>query len=179
MKSQLLDKIAIFLLKDGFTVKTLTRNCFDLLARKKDIIILIKALEDANAVMEEHVNEMMRLSNYLKAVPLIVAEKASDKLEDNVLYSRFGLYVLNHATFVNCIHHKFPFLKRTQAGLSATIDNLKLKEQREDMGLSLAAVSKKIGVSSRMIAKYEGGASEITLAKAQKLYSLFGHRVFH
>lgn len=179
MKSDLIDKIAIFLLKEGFTVKTLTRSCFDLLARKKDRIMLIKALEDANSVMQNYVDEMNRVSDYIGAVPLIIAEKAGDPLQENVLYSRFGMFTLNFHTFQNCIHNKFPFIKRTQAGLTASILGEKLRKVREEMGFSLNMLSKKVGVSSRMISKYEDGSAEITFAKAQKLHDVFGNKVFH
>src|SRR3989344_756026 len=104
MKTEIIDKLAVFLLKDGFTVKTLTRTCFDLLARKQDRILLIKVLEDANAVSKEYTDEMNMVSSYVGAVPVIIAEKAGNKLEDNVLYTRFNLYTLNFTTFVNSIN---------------------------------------------------------------------------
>ena len=103
MKNKLIDKLGIFLLKEGFTIKSLITTCFDLLARKQDNILLIKVLEDANAVSKEHVDEMNQVSSYIGAVPIIMAEKAGNKLEDNVLYTRFNLYTLNLATFINSI----------------------------------------------------------------------------
>ena len=106
MKSNIIDKLGMFLLKDGFTVKSLTRTCFDLLARKQDRILLIKVLEDANAVSKEYTDEMNMVSSYVGAVPVIIAEKAGNKLEDNVLYTRFNLYTLNFTTFVNSIKNK-------------------------------------------------------------------------
>jgi len=178
MKSNLLESLAIFLLKDGFTVKTLTRSCFDLLARKKDLIILIKALEDANAVMESHVQEMDKVSSYMAATPLIVAEKAGSLLENNVIYSRFGMTTLNVTTFINCVRSKYPLVRRTQAGLTISISGNRLKEKREAFGYSLNALSKKVGVTSRMIAKYETGNAEITIQKAKKLHDIFGTQVF-
>src|SRR3989344_1408478 len=179
MKSNLIDKLGIFLLKDGFTVKALSRNCFDLLARKQDKILLIKVLEDANAVSKEYSYEMNMVASYIGAVPVIIAEKAGNELEDNVLYTRFDLYTLNFATFVNSIRNKFPFVKRTQAGFTASIAGNKLRKKREEMGYSLNYLSKKVGVTSRMIDKYEKGDSEITINKAMKIYDIFGHQVFN
>jgi len=178
MKSNLIDRLGMFLLKDGFTVKSLTRNCFDLLARKQDKILLIKVLEDANAVSKEYSYEMNMVASYIGAVPVIIAEKAGNKLEDNVLYTRFDLYTLNFATFVNSIRNKFPFVKRTQAGFTASIAGNKLRKKREEMGYSLNYLSKKVGVTSRMIDKYEKGDSEITINKAMKIYDIFGNEVF-
>jgi len=179
MKSSLMDKLGIFLLKDGFTVKSLTRTCFDLLARKQDKILLIKVLEDANAVNKVHVNEMNVVSSYVGAVPIIIAEKAGDKLDDNILYTRFHLYTLNFITFVNSIKNKFPFVKRTQAGFTVSIAGNKLRKKREEKGYSLNYLSKRVGVTSRMIDKYEKGDSEITINKALKIYDIFGHKVFN
>ena len=178
MKSSLIDKLGMFLLKDGFTIKSLTRSCFDLLARKQDKILLIKVLEDANAVSKEYSDEMNMVSSYIGAVPIIIAEKAGNKLENNVVYTRFDLYTLNFNTFVNSIRNKFPFVKRTQAGFTASIAGNKLRKKREEMGYSLNYLSKKVGVTSRMIDKYEKGDSEITINKAMKIYDIFGNEVF-
>jgi putative transcriptional regulator len=179
MKSDLIDKIGIFLLKEGFTLKSLTRSCFDLFARKQEKILLIKALEDANSVTKQYVNEMNIVAGYISAVPLIVAESAGNKLEDNVLYTRFDLCTLNFVTFVNSMKNKFPFIKRSQAGLTVSIAGKRLKEKREEMGFSLNALSKKVGVTSRMITKYENGDSEVTVNNAMKIYDIFGEQVFH
>ena len=179
MKNKLIDKLGIFLLKDGFTVKSLTRTCFDLLARKQDKILLIKVLEDANAVSKEYTSAMNTISSYIGAVPVIIAEKAGNKLEDNILYTRFDLYTLNFNTFVNSIKNKFPFVKRTQAGFTVSIAGNKLRKKREEKGYSLNYLSKKVGVTSRMIDKYEKGNSEITINNAMKLYDIFGHQVFN
>ncbi len=179
MKSGIIDKLAVFLLKDGFTVKTLTRTCFDLLARKQDRILLIKVLEDANSVSKEYTDAMSMVSSYIGAVPVIVAEKAGDKLEDNVLYTRFDLYSLNFNTFVNSIRNKFPFVRRTQAGFTVSVAGEKLRKKREEKGYSLNYLSKKVGVTSRMMDKYEKNNSEITMSKAKKIYGIFGHQVFN
>ena len=178
MKSKLIDKLGMFLLKDGFTIKSLTRSCFDLLARKQDKILLIKVLEDANAVSKEYSHEMNMVSSYIGAVPIIIAEKAGNKLENNVVYTRFDLYTLNFDTFVNSIRNKFPFVKRTQAGFTASIAGNKLRKKREERGYSLNYLSKKVGVTSRMIDRYEKGDSEITINKAMKIYDIFGNEVF-
>ena len=179
MKQNLLDKINIFLLKRGFTIKNLTRTCFDILARRNEQILLVKVLEDANSITREYAEEMISVASYINASPLIIAEKAGDKLEGNVVYARFDIYTLNSDTFYNCINNKFPFIKRSQAGLTASIVGEKLKEKREELGYSLNALSKKIGVTSRMMTKYENENSEITINKARKLYDIFGHQVFN
>ena len=178
MKQTLLDKLNIFLLKKGYVIKNLTRTCFDILARRNGQILLVKVLEDANSISKEYTDEMLSVAAYIGASSIIVADKAGDKLEENIVYTRFGIYTLNFNTFVNCVNNRFPFIKRSQAGLTASISGKKLKERREELGYSLNALSKKVGVTSRMMMKYENENSEITINKARKLYGIFGHQVF-
>ncbi|MAG91888.1 hypothetical protein CMO83_04390 [Candidatus Woesearchaeota archaeon] len=179
MKQTILDKINIFLLKKGFIIKNLTRTCFDILARRSDQILLIKVLEDANSISREYTDEMNSVASYINASPLIIAEKAQNKLEDNIVYSRFNIYTLNFSTLLNCVNNKFPFIRRSHAGLTASVVGKKLKEKREELGYSLNSLSRKIGVTSRMIMKYENENSEVTVNRAKKLYDLFGHQVFN
>ena len=178
MKPALLEKASIFLLKQGYTIKNLTRTCFDLLARKNENILLIKVLEDANSVTREYSDDMGAVATYINASPLIIAEKAGGMLEDNVVYTRFDMYTLNLSTFINCINTKYPFIKRTQAGLTASVIGKKLKQKREELGYSLASLSKKIGVTRRMIVKYENENSEVTINRAMKIYDILGKNVF-
>ena len=179
MKETILDKVAIFLLKKGFIVKNLTRTCFDILARRGMQILLIKILEDANSITRQYTDEMNSITSYINAAPIIVAEKAGGELDDNIVYSRFDIYTLNYNTFVNAINHKMPFIRRSQAGLTASVVGEKLKEKRERLGYSLNALSRKLGVTSRMIMKYENENSEVTINRAMKIYDLFGHQVFN
>lgn len=178
MKQSLLENISIYLLRKGFTLKSLTRTAFDILARKDSVILLIKILEDANAVSEDYVGEMKRISSYIGGSPLIVSEKAGDRLQDNIVYSRFGVYTLNFNTLKNSIENKFPFVKRDHSGIKAQVIGKRLREIREREGTSLNDIARKVGVSKRMIQKYESGESEVTVNKALRLYKIFGHSVF-
>lgn len=178
MQSRIIEETAVFLLKEGFTVKNLNRKCFDILARKYSQILLIKVLSDANAVTQEYSNEMKKLASFIGATPLIIAEKAGEKIVDNVVYSRLGIYTLNQATLRNALRNKLPFVRRNKAGLTADIDGEILRKIREEQDISLGEMSSKIGVSRKMIQRYENGC-EITLAKAMKMYDLFGHKIFN
>ena len=119
MKKTLLDEIGIFLLREGYTIKNLTRTCFDLLARKNENILLIKVLEDANSITREYSDGMRAISSYINASPLIISEKAGDMLENNVIYTRFDIYTLNFKTFLNCINTELAisrYLPQSQLG---------------------------------------------------------------
>ena len=174
---KLAERVGIFLLNKGFTIKSLTRCCFDMIARKGSRILLVKVLADANAISDEYAEQMKNLSNYIEASPFIVAERAGSELEENVVYSRHGVYTLSFHTFRNSIENKLPYIISSKAGLTANISGERLKSVIEESGFSLSDLSKKIGVSRRMISNYEKG-SQITIQKAEKLYDMFGHSVF-
>lgn len=177
MKQNLLEETSLTLLREGFTVKNL-KGCFDLLARKEEKIMLIKAVADANSLNQESVEEMKKVSSCIDATPLILTEKSGNKLENNVVYSRLGVFTINLTTFQNALRQKLPFVKSGRAGLTASLDGKKLRKRREEEGMSLKDLSRKIGVSKRMITDYENYNSEIMLKNAWKLYGLFGTEVF-
>ena len=177
-KQTLLDRTCINLLRSGFTIKRVSRGCFDIAARKAGQVLLVKILEDANSISNEFADSMQKISGYLSATPMIVAEKAGALLEDNVVYSRFGVSTLNSVTFKNALEQNLPFVKSTQAGLVAKIDGRKLKQMREQEGVSLSGIARKIGVSARMFSKYENESGEITINRAMKLYDSLGSGVF-
>ncbi|MFC1768952.1 helix-turn-helix domain-containing protein [Nanoarchaeota archaeon] len=178
MKRSLIEELSITLLKKGFVVKNLGRGCFDIFSRKGDIILLLKVLEDANSINEEYANEIKKIASYIHAVPLLITEKAGVLLEDNIVYSRYGIFTLNISTFNFALENNLPFVKKSNAGVTATIIGNKIKEKREEMGLSLNALSKKIGVSGRMVSDYEKGLKEVTISKAFRIYDVFGGSVF-
>ncbi len=178
MKATLLDSVGVLLLKHGFTVKSLTRGCFDLVARKDAIILLIKILEDANSISSEYAESMIKLSSYIDASPLIVAKKAGNILEDGIVYSRFGVYTLSPETFSSTLDNKFPFILSNNAGLTAAVIGERLRKKREEAGYSLGEVSRKVGVSKRMITKYESGVADVSVNRAYSLQRIFGRNIF-
>jgi len=169
MKNKLLEQVGVFLLMKGFTVKTLTRTCFDIVARRQSQILLIKVLEDANAISREFADEMKRIASYIDACPLIISVKAVGKLQDNVVYSRFGVHTLNLCTMKNSVENRLPFVLRSKAGMTALVLGDKLRRIREKQNFSLKELSKKIGVSRNMIQRYEQGVSKISLNRAGKI----------
>jgi len=173
MNQKPLEKVELFLLKKGFIVKSLTRSSFDILARKEGVILLVKVLEDANSINREYSEEMTSIASCI-----IVADKAGARLQDNVVYVRFGMWTINPITFFNCINSKMPFIMSNQAGLTASLDSAKLKDKREELGHSINSVSKMVGVSGRMIFNYESRDSEVTVNTALKIHRIFGDNVF-
>ena len=177
MKNKIIDEASVFLLRKGFLVKALN-YCFDILARKGSEILLIKVLEDANALNKEYINEMENISGFINAKPIIIAEKSGEKLEDNVVYSRFNVNTLNFFTFKNAMNDKALFVRSKRAGLTVEIDTSQLKNILNEEEISMNSLAKRIGVSVQMIKRYETGKAEVSIDKAAKFYDVFGSKVF-
>lgn len=173
-----MEEAGICLLKEGFTLKSLVGTCFDIIGRKKDIVLLVKALHDANSITEENAREMAHVASYLGAAPLIIAEKAQHDLLDNVVYQRFGITALTLTTVKGCLRSHLPFLKSTHAGLTADIRGGRLRQAREQEGLSLQELGQKLGVSKKMVQRYESGRAGISITKAMKLHHALGPEIF-
>ncbi len=178
-KSTILEELAFFLLKRGFAVKQLTRS-FDILASKDKKILLIKVLKDGNSITKENALQLLNVSSILNAYPLLIASNRgiNTKLEDGVFYNRFSLPMINFETFKFLIDNKPIFFRSTKAGIIAVIDGKVLKDKREELNLSLNDVSRKVGVSRKMVYKYEKESSQVTPNRAFRLYHLFGPGIF-
>lgn len=175
MKPDLIEGLSQLLLKNKFLVGLLGPNShLDIIARNKDKAILIKVLGDANSIRKESADDIGKIASYVNSTPIIIAEKAGLPLEDNIVYARFGIYTVNLKTFENFINNNRIFIKSTKAGLTASLSVTKLKNRLDKGNISMRTLSKKIGVSARMVWKYENDDSEITLQKALKIYELFG-----
>ncbi|MBI2550344.1 helix-turn-helix domain-containing protein [Candidatus Woesearchaeota archaeon] len=179
MKRSLMDEVGVLLLRQGYTIKSLTGASFDIVARKDTQVLLIKVLEDANSISEEYADSMKNLSSHIGASPIIIAEKAGHVLEDGVVYVRFGVYTCNYRTFSSCLENRFPIVISTRAGFTASVAGEKLRQQREGSGYSLGSLSRKVGVSKRMIAKYESERADVSLRSAIALNKLFGNNIFN
>jgi predicted transcriptional regulator len=178
MKRDLVEDMILFLVNQGYILKNMDSG-FDVLARKKDKTLLIKVVKDANSLNPEMVYQMKNIASYINGVPMILAESAGNMLEDNVVYSRNGVVTLNLETLKGCVKANLPYVKSSKAGLIVSIDGGELKKLREESGYSLNTLAKKVGVTSRMVARYENENADVSFINALKIYDLFGDSVFN
>lgn len=147
---------------------------FDLIAGGPLGLLVIKVVAHIDSISEELAYDLDQVAVHLKAVPLIVGEKARDNdLERGVVYLRYGIYAVNPAT----LHDYFcesipPLVYSSPGGLYVNINKEKLREIREYYKLSLGELAHLLGVSRRTISKYESGMNT-TLEVAVRLEELF------
>jgi len=177
MRKQVLDDTRVILREGGFAVSdtcNVRPKSFDVVARRGDLVLLVKALVNIDGLDAETATEMRVLSHHLGAKSLVVGVKTRDhELEEGVLYLRRGVPALSRGTaydyFVEGVP---PLVYMGSGGLYASIDGDVLEDARDEEGMSLGRVADELGVSRRSVAKYEDGM-DATVDVAMRLEELF------
>ncbi|RLI86058.1 MAG: transcriptional regulator [Archaeoglobales archaeon] len=178
MHAAVVETILRILEKAGFRVTDLVETkprCFDVVARKDEIVMLIKVLYNVDSLKAEMAAEMKLVAKLLKASPIVVGERFKfDYLERGVVYSRYGLPVINTATFYDFVMESIPpMVYSAPGGYYVKLDSERIKEARERLGISLGELAKHLGVSRRAVKKYEEGI-DTSVENAMKLEEFLG-----
>ena len=159
-RNQVIDEINQLLVNGGFkTSKVYYQSCFDMAARKKLLLILLKVLVNIDSINESHVQEIRKISNTFLASPIIVGVKSKTMmLEEDVVYERHGLPAIGIETLKNMVlYDEYPEILADRGGYYVNVNGDLLKEYREEYSLSLKDLADLAHVSRETIYKYENG----------------------
>lgn len=166
--------------KAGFKVTAIGTKprCFDIVARRGDTTLLIKVLYNADSLKPEMAADMKLVAKLLKASPLVIGERfKSDYLERGVVYNRYGLPVINTATFYDFVVEGVPpMVYSAPGGYYVRLNSEKIREAREKLGMTIGTLARLLGVSRRVVKKYEEG-SDTSLENAARLEEVLGEFV--
>jgi putative transcriptional regulator len=132
---------------------------FDLIARRDDQLLVLKVLQNADAFSREDAEQMRRLANILGGRAAVIALRSSSKkLEEGIIYSRFGMPILSFDTLEEYLKEGVPpFIFAAPGGLYVKIDSALLKSIRQERNISLGTLAEIAGVSRKAIQMYEEG----------------------
>ena len=156
----MITEINQLLLKHGFDTSNIyDRSCFDLVARRELILLLMKVLVNVDGFSAAHAQEIKRVSRTFLASPLLVGLKSKNEiLEEDVVYERHGIPVIAPTTLRNIVVEEiFPEIFADRGGYYVQIDGQIVKEIREQQNLSLKDLADQAHVSRETIYKYETG----------------------
>ncbi len=166
--------------KAGFKVTAIGTKprCFDIVARRGETTLLIKVLYNADSLKPEMAADMKLVAKLLKASPLVIGERfKSDYLERGVVYNRYGLPVINTATFYDFVVEGVPpMVYSAPGGYYVRLNSEKIREAREKLGMTIGTLARLLGVSRRVVKKYEEG-SDTSLENAARLEEVLGEFV--
>ena len=144
-------------------------GCFDLIAKKRALLLLVKILENIDNLREEQAFELRKLSHMLVALPLIIGHRVRKDLdiEDGVIYSRYEIPAISYPTLLNLlVQHIPPLIYAYRGGFKVKLDGSMLKEKRLEKNLSLNDLAQEVGISKRAIYEYERGTVDVSLETA-------------
>ncbi|MEE9601056.1 MAG: transcriptional regulator [Thermoplasmata archaeon] len=160
----LMTEVREVLYRTGFYVseKNWSRGLsFDLAARRDAELLLTKVLLNVDALSEACALELRSIGLSLSASTLLVGVKSSaGRLEEGVVYSRFGIPIASPETLKEYLEEGVPpFIFSAPGGLYVKLDTDLLRRAREVFGLSLGQLAEVAHVSRRTIQMYLKGMS--------------------
>ena len=181
VQERLIQTVVAILITAGFDVSercTQRPRSFDLLAADRGRLVIIKVISQIDSVSEEVATDLDAMARHLKAIPIIIGERARDApLERSAVYLRYGLFAVSPPTLYDYLVEEIPpLVYASPGGLYVSIDGKRLHQMREAHRLSLGDLAHLLGVSRRTISKYESGMGT-TLEMAMKLEELFDEAI--
>lgn len=159
-RGNVLQEINQILANQGFETSNIyDRSCFDMVARKELLLLLLKVLINIDSINKIQAEEIKTVSHSFQASPLIVGVKSkTEYLEEDVVYERHGIPVIGMDTLKNIvIDNEYPEILADRGGYYVKINGDILQEARQDYQLSLKDLADLAHVSRETIYKYEHG----------------------
>ncbi len=161
-REDLLVRIGQSLGKSGFYTSdphNIRSISFDVIARRDKQLLIIKALTNIDSLSSEDAEQLRIIANALQGSPLVIGlHSSSGKLEDGILYSRFGVPIISEGSFHEHILEGVPpFVYAAPGGLYVRLDGELLRRIREERNISLGTLAEVAGVSRKAIQMYESG----------------------
>ena len=160
LRLELIRETRSILSKAGFYISEesdLHTICFDIVARRDNVLIIIKILSNVDSFTKSNANELLVLSNMLGGAPILIGERKSKrKIESGIVYLRYGVPMFNFQTLQDSILEGIPpLIFSAPGGFYVNIDGEALRKAREDNSISLGALAEIAGVSRKAIQMYE------------------------
>lgn len=163
-KWKLVEETRTLLSRAGFYVSRTHRLkgiSFDIVARRDSTLLIIKVLQNVDALTHENTEEMKLLSDVLNGAPLVIGEKSSaGAIEDGVIYNRMGVPIISYRTLEEYLKEgQPPLIFAAPGGFYTKIDGELLARTRAEREISLGELASVAGVSRKAIQMYEEGMS--------------------
>lgn len=172
MRDNLIRETCSRLLREGYAAFYCagTRGCFDIVARREGELLLLKVLENIDALTEQQALDLRKIALMFGAKYFILGEATKEeRMRDGALYERHGVPALSLKTFGEIIAEAvYPEIRKFKT-FSVAIDGKKLAIARQELGLSLSELAEKAGISRETLYRYEHGRTGASEENAERL----------
>jgi len=151
-------------------------SCFDLAIQRKKQLALIKVYTNIGNASPKDASELQKISQCFSTTPIIIGEKTRRKpLQDDTVYSRYGIHAINPKTLENIVlHDMHPLVEAGPGGYYIKLDGNLIRENRQKLELSIGKVAEMMGISRRTLYGYERGMTKASVSAAYKLEWILG-----
>ncbi|OGS42582.1 MAG: hypothetical protein A3K67_02260 [Euryarchaeota archaeon RBG_16_62_10] len=161
-REELIIRVRATLAKAGFFTSdphNIRSISFDVIARRDKQLFIIKALSNIDSLSGEDAEQLRVLATALNGSPMVIGlHSGAGRLEDGILYSRFGIPIISEATFhEHMLEGVPPFVYAAPGGLYVRLDGELIRQIREERNISLGTLAEAAGVSRKAIQMYESG----------------------
>ena len=160
MRETILLKAIDLLERKGFHVSSFiySNSCFDLVAKKNNLIFLVKVYSNIDSIREEQALELAKLSSVLAAKAIILGERTKVfRLKQGIVYERYSIPVMSILSFKDFLNESIPGIRFFKGKSIVELDAEKLKEKRQTLNLSLQELAEKIHSTRESLYRYEQG----------------------
>jgi putative transcriptional regulator len=188
MRSRMLDELTEetldILSRAGFIVREINYpeegRSIDIVGGSGGRKIILKVVYNSARISRREIDDLKKLSATYKASVLIVSEKYwRNEMEDDVVYVRNDIYVVNKNLLRNYfLRNNRPLIINLRGTYLLRIDNKSFARKRIELGLSRSEVANKLNVSKETIYQYETKRSMTSIQTAIKIANLMGEDVF-
>ena len=156
-KTFLINKLMNSLISQDFQI-SLSAGCFDIAARR-EYLMLVKSLINVDSLDKKQALNLKAVSYFASALPMVVSVKNNrDFMQDDIVYSRFDLPVVTPNKFDEIIkENSVEIIKSAKGRHTVKIDIEKMREKRENLGLSQKGLSEIVGISKKAVYEIETG----------------------
>jgi len=148
------------------------RSCFDLLARRDDMLLLIKILGNIEGVTYRLAAELKNVARSLSGTPLIIGDHMkTSPLAAGIIYTRYGVTVMNMESLSEMLSQKIPLVYSIRGNYCVHIDCSLLSKIRKKENYTQEELAERLSVSKQSIYRYES-SGRITLEIAERLVEL-------
>jgi putative transcriptional regulator len=176
LKSSLVDSVLSALGQSGFKVLDCrgSRSSFDVLGRRDELLVLVKALSNVEGLSRESALELKEVASLLQGVPVVVSQRMkSSELADGTVYDRYGVLVSNPQTLLSMVNDAPPKVFSTRGNYCVHVDTEKLAQARARMGFTQDSLAERLGVSKQSVYRYER-SGRVSLDVFDRMVGVFG-----
>ena len=172
-------QLGVTLKEAGFRVSQMCcsrSSCFDFAARKNGKLVMAKVDSDVDTFSPKDSRELRVIASRVSSASLVISQHTHGKpLQDDTVYSRYGVFVVTEKTAKNlALEMGNPLVFASPGGYSVEIDGKLIEKRRMELGLSIGQLAEMIGVSRRTLYSYERGTAKASVTPAYRIEKTLG-----